>query len=80
MAARTRKAVEHDGRVTRLAPPLSRRTLELCDWLLDQVTLSAQAADFEEQARAIAKARREVDAALRAAGGTPISVQRAAQG
>jgi hypothetical protein len=55
---------------------LSKMTLELCDWLIDNITLSAQAPDFEAEAKRIATAKREVAAALTAAGGVPIAVQR----
>jgi hypothetical protein len=51
---------------------LSRPTLELCDWLIDGITLAANHPDFEEQARRIATAKKEISAALTAAGGTPI--------
>ena len=57
---------------------LSRATLEFCDWLIDGVTLSAQHQDFEAEAKRIATAKREVAAALTAAGGTTISAQRVA--
>jgi hypothetical protein len=55
---------------------LSRETLELFEWLLDGVTLAANHPDFEGQAARISAAKREMDAALTAAGGTPLSVQR----
>lgn len=44
--------------------PFSRETLEFLDWMLGTVTLSAQMPDLENQARIVAKARREVQAAL----------------
>jgi hypothetical protein len=76
MAARTPR-VAHTGRTTTVVEKrLSRQTLELCDWLIDTITLSAQAPDFEAQAKKIAAAKREVTVALVAAGGVPISVQR----
>jgi hypothetical protein len=55
---------------------LSKTTLQFCDWLIDGVTLSAQAPDFDEQARTISTARKEVTDALVAAGGVPMAAQR----
>lgn len=69
------------GRVT--TPPasgISKGTLEWLDGLLDGVTLSNQAPDFDAQARRIRTATREVQVALRAKGGKPIADQRAAMG
>lgn len=43
---------------------ISRDTLEFLDWLINQVTLSAGAPEFEEQARRIAVAKREIAVAL----------------
>jgi hypothetical protein len=57
---------------------LSQATLEFCDFLIDGVTLSTQAPDFEDQAKRIGTAKREVSYALIEAGGTPLSVQRTA--
>ena len=45
-------------------PGFSRDTLLFLTWLLNQVTLSAGADDFEEQAARIACARREIKNAL----------------
>jgi DNA-binding ferritin-like protein len=56
---------------------LSKETLQLCDWLIDGVTLAANHPDFENQARIIATAKREVQEAFVEAGGTPIAVLRA---
>lgn len=47
-------------------PQLSRSTLEFCAWLLGQVSLSASAEDFDEQAAHIGQAKREIAAALAA--------------
>lgn len=55
---------------------LSQETLELCDWLIDGITLAANHPDFEDQARKIATAKKEIAAALAAAGGTPLADQR----
>ena len=78
-APRTRRpVVEHAGRVTKSAQ-LSKASLELCDWLIDNITLSAQAPDFEGEAKKISTAKREVTAALTIAGGVPIAVQRQSQ-
>jgi hypothetical protein len=60
-------------------PEISRATLEFCDWLIDQVTLSAQHPDFDQEARRIATAKREIAEALAAAGGMPIGEQRRQQ-
>lgn len=68
------------GRTTTAERGLSRGTLEWIDGLLDGVTLSNQAPDFDAQARKIRTATREVQAALRAKGGKPIADQRAAAG
>lgn len=68
-----------NGRVTHpVMPIVSRETLELCDWLIDGITLSAQAPDFIEQATRIAAARDEIARALRDVGGTPLIDQRTA--
>lgn len=45
---------------------MSKDTLLFLNWLLGQVTLSAQAEDFEVQAARIATARRELREALEA--------------
>ena len=76
--ARQTRPVEHEGRVTR-SRQLSKATLEFCDMLIDGVTLSTQAPDFEAKAKQIATAKREVAAALKEAGGKPLAEQRAAQ-
>lgn len=76
--ARSPRPVEHEGRVTR-SRQLSKATLEFCDMLIDGVTLSTQAPDFEAKAKQIAAAKREVAAALKEAGGKPLAEQRAAQ-
>ena len=47
--------------------------------IIDGVTLSTQAPDFEAKAKQIATAKREVAAALKEAGGKPLAEQRAAQ-
>jgi hypothetical protein len=49
--------------------PLSRETLEFCQWLINQVTVAASIDDFEEQAARVARAKREIAGAL--AGNTP---------
>jgi len=36
---------------------LSRGTLELCDWLIDGITLAANHPEFEQEAARIARAR-----------------------
>jgi hypothetical protein len=80
MAARTPR-VAHTGRTTTVVEKrLSKATLEFCDWLIDTVTLSTQAPDFEAQAKRIVTAQREVTAALIAAGGVPIATQRTQTG
>ena len=80
MAARTPR-VAHTGRITTVTEKrLSKSTLELCDWLIDNISLSAQAPDFEVQAKRITTAKREVSAAFIAAGGIPVAVQRAQAG
>jgi hypothetical protein len=63
-------------RTTPPIPRLSKETLEFCDSLIDGVTLSTQHPDFEGMARTIAKAKREVAGALKAAGGVPLADQR----
>lgn len=54
----------------------SLKTLELIDWLIDGITISAQTPNLAEEAQKVETAKREVEAALIAAGGTPVSVQR----
>ena len=76
MPTRVPKPVEHNGRVT-TARQLSKATLEFVDWLIDGVTLSTQAPNFEAEAKKIATAKREVGAALTAAGGKSLAQQRA---
>lgn len=51
---------------------LSVRTLELCDFLIDGMTLQANAENFEDWAARIATARREVQSLLMEAGVKPI--------
>jgi hypothetical protein len=43
---------------------ISRETLEFLNWLLSQVTLSASSPAFEEQAKRIVVAQREIATAL----------------
>jgi hypothetical protein len=59
--------------------PLSRATLEFCDWLIDGVTIAANHPDFDREAARISKAKREVAKALVAAGGSPLAEQRKAE-
>lgn len=56
--------------------PLSRATLEFCDWLIDGVTIAANHPDFDREAARISRAKREVANALTVAGGSPIAEQR----
>jgi hypothetical protein len=63
---------------TEKAPEFSAETLALCDWLVDNITLSAQAEDFESQAKRIATAKREIAAVIHASGGTTLADQRKA--
>ena len=55
---------------------LSQTTLELCDTLIDGVTISSQHPELERVAKEVALARREITAALVEAGGTPVAQQR----
>ena len=75
------RAVDHNGRVTSPKPPLSRETLEICDQQLDQLhlLLNLPPDEFERISKILVKAKREVEAALTAAGGKPLSKQRAEQ-
>lgn len=57
---------------------LSKETLEFCDWLIDGVSVSANHPNFEDEAKRVGTAKREITEALVAAGGTPIGVQRLA--
>lgn len=68
--------VQHEGRVTKPKPQLSKATLEFVDGLIDGVTLSTQHPDFEGMAKVIAVAKREVAQALTEVGGVPLAVQR----
>ena len=70
----------HNGRVTAPARALSRQTLELCDWLIDNITLAANHPDFDGQAKVIGNAKQEVSGALVAAGGVPIGARRQEDG
>jgi hypothetical protein len=68
-------AVQHNKRVT-TNQPFSRETLELCDSLIDGVTISAQAPDLAALAKRIDTAKKEVAAELVRRGGVPLAVQR----
>ena len=61
------------------SPEFSRETLEFLDQLVDGVTLAANHPKFEWMASVIADTKRELEAALIAAGGVPISARRAGQ-
>jgi hypothetical protein len=95
MAQRTRPVVRKGaaigkGEAPRTAPParatppkprqhLSKETLELCDWLVDGVTVAANHPDFDGQCRIVGTAKREVAEALRAAGGRTMGDKRTQQ-
>jgi hypothetical protein len=67
--------VEHKGRVTKVVP-LSKETLEFCDWLIDGVTLAANHPNLAKEAAKIQRAKEEVAAELLKQGGVPLSIQR----
>lgn len=58
--------------------PLSKETLEFCDWLIDGVTLAANHPDLAKEAARIERAKKEISAELVRFGGVPLSVQREA--
>lgn len=64
--------VRSNGAAEKEKSPLSVRTLELCDYLVDGMTIAANAENFEDWAERISTARREVQSLLAAQGGQPI--------
>jgi hypothetical protein len=55
---------------------LSKETLEVCDFLIDGVTIALNHPEFTDQAARWGKAKDEVTAALVEAGGVPLKDQR----